>query len=683
MNKKELEVFDECNRHYELAKEDNDIRRDGFDTADELFRSYIDEDDWPYSSLIFIPKVFTAIFEKTSRLIGTKPRGRLIPREGADVVKAKINNELLSYQWDAAAAVDGEPLIAKWAQMDMNARKYGAAFALVKWQYIRKIKKGTTGKGDDKKPKYESVPHFDGPFFQVLNNRDVLCNPSYSTIKNWFQYREYVTLQELYATNDVARGEPIYKNLDELMDKVRKEMKTIDRRDNNYEVRNKTLKGYQDYLGSDETNKTIEIVTEYRENRWITFAPKHGVVIRDIENPYNHQQIPVVMLKYYPIDDDIYGLSEIEPIEKLQKALNAITSQYVDAVNMELYPVFGVDSTRVRLHTMEFTPRAKWIITGDPRTAVSKIDTSAPNAIRSYMTTFQMLTGEMAEALGETSAQTSNLNTFAKGQKTATEIKDLAQQRLSRDNFNQIFLGEAIKRLMMLWHSMNQQFYFEPGETTKVLRLVGKDVITDMQNSNLDASALTEESIDTLTQGITAGANPNPMDYETPMFPVQTEEGVVPKLNVQPDQQFAELILEPDDLMGEYDYIADVESMAPPSQEQVIMAKRAALEMVVNPQTQQMLMQGGTQVKLQELMEDYFESLGFKDASKYFEKLPVNPMMNGQPNEAGAVGPEGLPQGQGVNPVAGMAPPQAMAGGPNPQQLAGPQGMPQRPRAGI
>ncbi len=670
MKKKDEEILSEVTRHYDLALEDLDQRRGSFDTVDELFRSHIDEANWPYSAMIFIPRVFTTIFEKASRLIGGKPKGRLIPREGGDVLGAHINNEILSYQWDDATRIDGDPIIAKWAMMDMNARKYGASFALAKWHFERKIQEG------------KSRDYFDGPAFKVLNNRDVLCNPSYQTIKNWFQHREYLTLGELENVNDSARTKPVYENLDELRDKMKKtQFASIDRRDNNYTVPNKEIKGYQDYLGSDETNKTIEIVTEYRDNRWITFAPNHGVIIRDIPNPYKHQQIPVVMLKYYPIDDDIYGLSEIEPVEKIQKALNALASQHIDAVNIDLYKPIGVDSTRVRMHTLEMGMGKKWIVTGDPRTAIAPYDFSSPASISSFKTSYQLLVGEFQDAMGDTSAVLSQLNPFGE-KKTATEVKDLSQQRLSRDNFNQIFLSEAIKRQMMFWHSMNQQFFFGEGDKSKIIRIAGKDAINFFKEQGLDGMGLTDDSVAGIAEGEAQGLQVNPEDYMQPMFPVDTGAGMVPKMSMSPDNSMAELNVEPKDMEGEYDYIADVESMQPQSNEQLLAAKRAALEMAKDPEFNMLLTQEGSKIKVQELMEDYLETLGFKDAGKYFEKLPVQPQLNGQPGQEQIPGQPGAPlnrgvgrptesipgQGNGVN--QGMAGPQGLSNGSNPQPMA-------------
>lgn len=675
MTESETKILTEVLRHNTMSEEDLNVRKTTFNTADELFRSHIDENNWPYSSLIFIPTVFTSIFEKTSRLIGNKPKGRLVPREGGDVLGAKINNEILSFQWDDAGRIDGMPMIAKWAIMDMNTRKYGAAFALVPWHYERKLVREAEEKG---MPTFKSKPWFDGPGMEVLPNRDSLHNPSYPGVKGWFQVRKYLTLVELLAVNDVARGAPIYKNLDKLREMLKKESKSTDKRDVNYQSRNKSIKGLSDFLGRDETNKVIEVVTEYRDNRWITFTPKHGLILRDIDNPYNHQEIPIIHLRYYPIDDDIYGIPEWEPVEKLQKAQNAISSQYVDAVNTELNPIIGIDSTRVRMHTLQFTPRAKWLTTGDPRSAIVKMDFSAPNSVGQYRNVFSLLKGEMSEALGDTSANTSQLNTFGNN-KTATEIKDLSVQRLARDNFNQIFLAEAIKRQMCLWYSMNKQFFFDTGDTSKVIRIVGKDAISYFKQAGLDQEGLTEEAMNEIAGAEQMGVQVDEMDYMQPIYPVQTQEGIVPKMNMSTDGQFAELHAEPGDMEGEYDYIADIESMQPPNNEQIIAAKKEAISLAIDPNTQAALQSEGKKSKLSELLEDYFEQLGFKDAAKYFENIDVNslPMQNGQtgatgqvtPQQGGIATPGGMPTPGGAIPQQGMGMPQTNTGGAYPPYM--------------
>src|SRR3990167_3594256 len=475
--KQERELFTEVVGHYQMAKEDLDVRIIDFNKKDIIFRSHIEESGWPYTSLVFDPRVFTALYEKTSRMFANKPKGRLVPREGGDALGAKISNELLSFQWDENERVDGMSMLAKWALMDLNARKYGASFGLTKWHYERK-----TNPVDK-----EKITFYDGPQFTALANRDCLANPSYSTVKNWFQHRDYVTLQELESVNDAARSKPIYKNLDILHALLKGEsQKGGDQRATNYIVKNKTIKGLTDYLGRDEVYKTVEVVTEYGEERWVSFVPKHGIIIRDIPNPYAHGQIPIIQLKYYPIDDDLYGLSEIEPIEKLQRATNALICQYLDAINMGLYPVIKVRQTggAVQMHTLEFGPGKKWLM-NDPQTDVVPHEQGTAG-VTEFTSTYRFLIGAIQEGLGETSQGISNLVPGG-DKKTATEIKDTAMSRSARDNFNQIFLSDALKKQMSFWHVMNRQFLFSnPKEQVKIIRIVGKDAIKYFQDAGLD-----------------------------------------------------------------------------------------------------------------------------------------------------------------------------------------------------
>jgi hypothetical protein len=680
----EQETFSEVYRHYSMSTQDLRRRMVDWDSKDALFRNYINESSWPYRSMVTDPRVFTAIYEKTARILANKPEGRLIPREGGDALKAKINGELLSFQWDDNVRAEENPMLAKWAIMDQNARKYGASFAFVGWKWQRQVERIGQPFGKDSKEQGKAVTFFDGPNFRPWNNRDVLHNPSYSTIKTWIQLRDYLTLNDLEDVNDSARSKPIYKNLDILRDKLSNiSSKGLDTRSQNYWMKNKTIKGLQDYLGLDPSFKVIEIITEYRPDRWITFAPKHGLILRDIPNPYKHQQIPVVLLKYYPIDEDIYGLSEIEPVEKLQKAINALVCQYLDAINMSLYAPLKINPVNVQMHTLEFGPGKKWLM-NNPATDVITHQ-GAPQGIQEFASTYRFLVGAMQEALGETSAAASSLDPGASN-KTATEIKDLTGSRSARDNFNLIFLGEALKKQMMFWLKMNQQFLFGSNQKDKqkLIQIIGKDAIKFFQSEGLDANGLDQKAIDTLTDPTMVGTSVNPESLATPLFPVKVGGDVIPKLTVEGQGQVGHLVIEPDDLAGTYDYIPDVGSMSQMAPEDKITAMSNALAMAtgVDPKTGQpsglaaMMAKEGKKVKATELWTDLMEETGFKDADQYIESIPqpqAQPSIAdalggimGQQNVQGQTQPGGIPgAGQG-GAGPGMPGQQGMAGMPPP-----------------
>lgn len=666
------QVFNECKRHSDQGFNETDQRATGrnrigtisFNEADELFRSWLDENNWPYDALMFDPRIFTFIFEKTSRLLAKKLKGKLIPREGNDVLSAEINNQILSYQWDKAN--HGGTMLGKWQIMDLNTRKYGAAFALCKWRY---------------ECDSEGKVMFDGPEMQVLKNRDCAHDMSADSIEscNWFQVREYVTMDSLEMVNDEAHTKPIYKNLDRLRAVVSSESPTDggDNRGTNWISRNRAISGLeQDPVGKDAAFPVVEIVTEYRRDRWITFAPKHGVVIRDIPNPYKNYELPIIMLRYYPIDDDLYGLSEIEPVKSLQKAINALLSQYLDEVNQRLFSPVAV-GPGVRQHTLEWGKGARWIM-NNPMTDFRVVESNS-QAAQFFQSTYSVLVAAMQNALGESSLGVSNVQPFQQD-KTATEVKALTQQRNARDNNNQNFLAEAIERQMMLWHSMNQLLLFaDPKKASYILRITGKDAIDFFQQAGMGGYTVDDEmakdALNIIEAANKIGETITPQDFLTkPRYSVnlgsEKEPRIVPKLQLDNYGHGATLHVQPEDLQGTFDYSADVEAMAVDSDANEKSGRQTAVTLLTsNPNVTAMLAAEGVKPKFKELFTTWLEDLGFADAQKYFESsvgggaTPPPPsggvpsiagMGGGAPAPAPAPSPAGQQPGQFPSPIGGI-----------------------------
>ncbi len=632
--RKEEQIFFEVNHHNSIGFDETERRSTGigrvgsisFDEADELFRSYIDEENWPYDALLFDPRIFTFIFEKTSRLIASKPRAHLIPREGSDVLGAKVNNILLDYQWDQATY--GGTMLQKWALMDINARKYGAAFGLPKWRYER-----------DSKGKVI----FDGPDMQVLNNRDFAHDLTAISIEsaNWVQVRQYVTFNELERVNDANRKKPIWKNMESLRYAIGKKGKDDeserggggDSRSSNWTSRNRAISQLEEVpTGKDIVFKTIEIVTEYRRDRWITFAPKHGVVLRDIENPYGNYEIPVTMLRYYVIDDDLYGLSEIEPVKGLQKAINALLCQYVDEINQNLYSPIAI-GPGVRQHTLEWGKGARWIM-NNPLTDFRLVE-SKSNAAQFFNNTYSVLVAGMMNALGESSLGVSNLQPM-QSDKTATEVKALTLQRNARDNYNQLMLSDSMKRQLMLWHTMNQKLMFsDEGKKSFVVRIVGRDALKYFKERGLHDKVLPDEAIKAMgTFASVLGVKPeelkdkgiDPDKMQFPKFPINTSEkegkfNLISKLDISEDGESGELHIEPEDIKGSFDFSVDVQSMTVNADEERKQARQTAVTLLVsNPNILALLQQEGVRPKFKELFISWLDDLGFSDAERYFEQ---------------------------------------------------------------
>jgi hypothetical protein len=143
--------------------------------------------------------------------------------------------------------------------------------------------------------------------------------------------------------------------------------------------------------------------------------------------------------------------------------------------------------------------------------------------------------------------------------------------------------------------------------------------------------------------------------------------------SISPDEtgEGGNLIIEPADIAGNYDYIPDVETMKAPSSTDVKNELMQVVAMVLNPQVVQMLMAEGKQPKIMEILTRAFEATNvIKDAEALFEdvKQPMQQgggvLNEGQVVQGGAGGPTGGVPPQGAMPAQGMG----AGGAPTPNQ---------------
>lgn len=633
MSKKEV-ALNEVQAHYTSWTEDMEQRlhrNGGWNDITDAYWGKLPE-DWPYLSKVVDPRIRTSLIEKNSRLLNSRLRGRTVPRgKDADQIKATVNNALLDFQWDTATY--GGSMLTKWASMDMDTRLYGSRFAFVGWKYVK----------DD-----SGAVLFDGNEFEPIDVRDSGIDPNCRHIRdaNWFQHRQWRTIESLENENDLPDGKTKYPGLKDLKDAINYEMQygkashTQDLRENAYQSRVKQIKSLEDRMGRDSSFPVQEIVTEYRKDRWITFSPTHSIVLRDIPNPYRHQQIPIVQLRYYPLGDDPIGESEVEPVLPIWRAIQATVCGYLDNMNIHMRPPLKVLENAVRIETIEYGPEAQWMM--DRLDAVAEHTTNG-EAMRYFQTTYGALVSAFNTAMGDLSQGISNVDMFGSGEKTATEIRQVVRQQTMRDQNNQMYLAEAIQDMMRMWISNNQQFIFsDPERQEYILRVVGREAFEAFKRMGLDEMVPLEGSEQTVADIITqAGGQIDPAQVnemfeatKVPKYPVienpdddPLEMIMKPKLRVADNQQEAEVSIIPEDLMGEFDYIPDVKSMAAGASAEQSMGRQQLLQLMTgNPLVLQLLAQNGQQPNIYEVLVDVARDSGVPDPDRYFSSPD-----NGQP----------------------------------------------------
>lgn len=618
--------------HYEDAKSELGARithkERGFDTYDRIYRNFIDKTKWPFSARVPDGRGKTLIDRKTDRLLANRLAGRMVPQKTGKELGAMVATEVIHHQWNQVDMRTNETMLSRWRKMDKNTRKYGASFGLAKWR-------------DDGR--------FDGPIFEPLENRNVLLEPGASSLDEceWVQVRRYVTIAELLKVNDTAKSGPVYDP------KIVSQLAQKDERD--YTSINREVIG----LGNTRNgSKRIELVTEYRRDRWITFTPKQGTesgnILRDIQNPYKHGMIPIVQLVYDSIDDDIYGVPELENVLPLIKANWALISQYLDQAQIDLMSVLMVNPNQAQLDTLVFESGARWLMNA-PGKDVVKFDTGSVS-MGQFQGVYGLLTSLIMEGVGETGQDVSVLGGKVQD-KTATEVRDLANLRTARDNSQKAILAQAISKMVFLWHEMNKQFM----TVNRSIRIAGKDALKYFIDEGLHNWALSDAG----AAMVSSYAEENEKDfdeayeelrmsgaleqYAEPIFDAGQGGEKLPKLILDRDAKGGFLTYDKDDLNGDYDYVVDIEAMSLPNDQGDLQARQLVSGLLM--QAAPMIKEDGFRVKWKEFIEDLGEKARLKNMDQYFDTATntppegINSLMAQQDGQDAG---NAIPQGAGV-----------------------------------
>lgn len=669
MDKNE-KLLQEVEQHYQQWTDDNNkrmTRHNGWNDITDAYWGVLPK-DWPYISRVVDPIIRTTMVEKNARIINNKLRGRLVPREGGDMMGAAVNNAILDFQWDNAN--DGGSMLTKLSISDMDARLYQTKFALVKWRYETD--------GDD--------VIFDGNEFYPLDIRDCGMDPQATHIRNakWFQHRSWEVLEDLENQVD-GEGKSMFSNISELKTSIKEKVgvKRTVNKTNEYTPRGLQIRGLEDHTGEDLAYPIVKIVTEYRNNKWIVFSPDYHLILKVTDNKYDHKKIPVAQLRYFPIQDDPLGESEVEPVLGIWLSVQAVVNGYLDEVILKMRPPLKIIENAARVETIIYGPEAQWLV--DRQDAIEEMRSSG-DSLQYFQTTYQALKSAFNVAMGDLSAQNiSNFGPFEGKDKTATEIRATQQQQNTRDQKNQNDLGEFLEDVMMMWMSNNKQFLFsDPNKADYIIKLVGNDLIEKFKQLGLDSVDVDPSSAKMIADIIEQNPDMSPQEiqvlHETasmPRYPVvmNPDEKDITKLEVKAkmvlsdEGQSGELSVVPEDLDGAYNYIPDVQSMSLGANDQRIRGRTEAITLLTsNPTVLQLLQGEGYKPKVKDLLVADLEGKGLSDAERFFEKLNEQPLNQLTQDQAQANG--GLDPNMQVPGLPGV--PQANLAGGVQQQMAGP-----------
>ena len=277
-----------------------------------------------------------------------------------------------------------------------------------------------------------------GPDMWIIHPRAFFPQAGCTNISEmqFAQVSTWVTVDYLKSQNKA-----VWKNLPKLIKKVKEGSKTKQQQDHKYLPVNERQNGdLQPEVGE---FAQCELITEYRRDRWITYSKEYSIIVRDIANPQNNNELPIVMKHCFPLLDRLYGLAEFERGHTLQKAANSLVNLYMEGVAMSIFPPLLLDQNGIVASSIEYTHKAKWLMT--KANSIGQLQLS-PQGMNTFNSTYSFLKSQMLN-LGATTDTSITKDVDPGSGKTPEALRQQAAREGARDNWDRFMMEQALEKV--------------------------------------------------------------------------------------------------------------------------------------------------------------------------------------------------------------------------------------------
>ena len=241
-----------------------------------------------------------------------------------------------------------------------------------------------------------------------------------------------------------------YINVNNIIDKLDK-MSGDKQEKSSYQ---KSMRDY-DYPDPVTTNGAgqFSILSMYERDRWVDYVPAAQEILRDIDNPQDNGELPVVCKYSIPLIDDYMGMGDFERGKSMQYGLNGLWNLYVNAMRISIFPPTLINKDAIAAaSTMKMGPAEKWLVRGNPNNAVSPMNI-APRGLETFQTTRQTIVGSLLNQFGTSFTNSSSTQNEEMG-KTPQALKMQQNREGARDSadrfYQEKFLTKVVKRFVNL-----------------------------------------------------------------------------------------------------------------------------------------------------------------------------------------------------------------------------------------
>ena len=419
------EIRDEILGRKHKAEEYLTTKRTLWDDCEKLFHNQLtDSISGATKSQVFDPKLTTLTLERGYRVMAQLPIGKVKGISKNDIGASKLMNLLLDNYVvpNANAQFD---FLTKLRMVDIYSNVYGNFFVLVDW---------------DVKPN-----GYIGPDIWLLNIRDIfpqvgavsLEDSDYVIVRTW-KPRSYF--------EGLAKNEG-FKNIPTILAKLDKIGGAKEAKDKSRATSQREEDQYPEPIAADKMGY-FEVLSQFEKDRWIDFCVDADMEFRDIKNPHENGELPVVCKYSIPLLDDYMGMGDFERGKSMQMTINSVWNLYLDAVKMSIFPPALINKDYIAaMSSVKWGAAEKWLVRGPSIGNAAQVLQLSPRGVETFNNTYQIATASLLNQFGTTDT-TVTQQTEAGFGKTPQALLMQQIRENTRDNADRFYMEQFLTKVM-------------------------------------------------------------------------------------------------------------------------------------------------------------------------------------------------------------------------------------------
>jgi hypothetical protein len=395
-------------------------KEDKWTEYEKLFHNELyDSASQSTKSQVFDPKLSTMVLDREARVMAQLPTGKVRAISKNDRFGEKLMNLTLD-KYVYPNANSQFPLLTKLRLVDRYSNIYGNFFAFVDW----------TVKGG-----------YVGPDLNLLNIRDVFPQVGAVSIED----SDYIIVRTWQPLSyfEGLKGNKEFKNINEVITKLKN--KSVVKQSQDKDSRE------EDEFPSDMPVKDkgyFEVLSMYERDKWTDYVTDADLVIREMDNPHDNGELPVVCKYSIPLLTDFFGMGDFERGKSMQYTLNSLWNLYLDGVKVSIFPPTLVNKDYVAdLSSIKWSAAAKWLVKGANGTSqAAQTLNLSPSGQQTFNNVYQVVTSSMLNMMGTTDTSISAQVDPGMG-KTPEALKQQGSRESARDNVDRFYMEQFLSQV--------------------------------------------------------------------------------------------------------------------------------------------------------------------------------------------------------------------------------------------